>query len=45
MAIYTGWAHRELHLDGWNISDPNFDPPNGCQFSGPTVFAGVRIRL
>ena len=35
----------ELYLNGWNILNSKFEPVNGYQMPGPTVLAGVRVRL
>ena len=44
-ANYTVTPQIELYLNGWNILDSKFEPVNGYQTPGPTVLAGVRIRL
>ena len=35
----------ELYANGWNIFYSKFEPVNGYQIPGPTVLAGVRLRL
>jgi vitamin B12 transporter len=35
----------ELYANGWNIFYSKFEPVNGYQIPGPTVLAGVRVRL
>jgi vitamin B12 transporter len=35
----------ELYASGFNIFDSKFEPVNGFQMPGPTVLAGVRIKL
>ena len=44
-ANYTVTPAVELYLNGWNILYSKFEPVNGYQTPGPTVLAGVRIRL
>lgn len=34
-----------LYLNGWNLFNSKFEPVNGFQMPGPTVLAGVRVRL
>jgi vitamin B12 transporter len=35
----------ELYASGFNIFDSKFEPVNGFQMPGPTVLAGVRMKL
>ena len=35
----------ELYTNGWNIFYSKFEPVNGYQIPGPTVLAGIRVRL
>jgi vitamin B12 transporter len=35
----------ELYANGWNIFYSKFEPVNGYQIPGPTVLAGIRVRL
>lgn len=44
-ASYAVRPNVELYLNGWNILNSKFEPVNGFQAPGPTVLAGVRIRL
>jgi vitamin B12 transporter len=44
-ANYTLTPQVELYLNGSNIFDSRFEPVNGYQTPGPTVLAGVRMRL
>lgn len=44
-ANYTVTPTVELYLNGWNILNSKFEPVNGYQTPGPTVLAGVRVRL
>ena len=46
MAInYTVTPQVELYANGWNILYSKFEPVNGYQTPGPTVLAGIRVRL
>ena len=42
---YTVTPQVELYVNGWNILNSKFEPVNGYQTPGPTVLAGVRVRL
>ena len=42
---YTLTPKVELYANGWNLFYSKFEPVNGYQTPGPTVLAGVRIRL
>jgi vitamin B12 transporter len=42
---YRITPHVEAYLNGWNIFYSKFEPVNNYQMPGPTVLAGVRIRL
>jgi vitamin B12 transporter len=42
---YDVRPHVQLYLNGVNLFYSKFEPVNGYQFPGPTVVAGVRIRL
>jgi vitamin B12 transporter len=42
---YAVTPRVELYVNGFNIFDSKFEPVNGFQMPGPTVLAGVRIRL
>lgn len=44
-ANYTLTPQVELYVNGWNIFDSRFEPVNGFQTPGPTVLAGVRMKL
>jgi vitamin B12 transporter len=44
-ANYTLTPQLELYANGWNIFNSRFEPVNGYQTPGPTVLAGVRIKL
>jgi len=44
-ANYAVTPRVELYVNGFNIFDSKFEPVNGFQMPGPTVLAGVRIRL
>ncbi len=44
-ASYTVTPRIELYANGWNIFDSRFEPVNGFQTPGPTVLAGVRVKL
>ena len=44
-ANYTATPQVELYLNGWNILNSRFEPVNGFQAPGPTVLAGVRVKL
>ena len=44
-ANYTVTPQIELYLNGWNILNSKFEPVNGYQTPGPTVLAGLRMRL
>jgi len=35
----------EFYLNGTNILASRFEPVNGYQTPGPTLLAGVRVRL
>lgn len=42
---YTVNPNLELYVNGFNILDSKYEPVNGYQTPGPTVFAGARIKL
>jgi vitamin B12 transporter len=42
---YAVTPRLELYLDGWNIFYSKFEPVNGYEIPGPTVLAGVRVKL
>jgi vitamin B12 transporter len=42
---YTLTPNLELYVNGWNLLYSKFEPVNGYQTPGPSVLAGVRIRL
>jgi vitamin B12 transporter len=42
---YTLTPNLELYANGWNLLYSKFEPVNGYQTPGPSVLAGVRIRL
>lgn len=42
---YDVAPHVQLYANGTNIFDSRFEPVNGYQTPGPTVIAGVRLRL
>ncbi len=42
---YTVTPRLELYANGWNILYSKFEPVNGYQTPGPTVLAGIRVRL
>lgn len=42
---YTVTPRVELYLNGWNLLYSKFEPVNGYQMPGPTVLAGVRVKL
>ncbi len=44
-ANYTVKPQVELYVNGWNMLYSKFEPVNGYQMPGPTVLAGVRVRL
>jgi vitamin B12 transporter len=44
-ANYTLTPQVELYVNGSNIFDSKFEPVNGFQTPGPTVLAGVRMKL
>ena len=44
-ASYAVNPRTEFYLNGMNILDSKFEPVNGYQTPGPTVLAGVRVRL
>ena len=44
-ASYTVTPQVELYLNGWNLLNSKFEPVNGFQTPGPTVLAGVRVKL
>ena len=44
-ANYNVTTQMELYLNGWNILNSKFEPVNGYQMPGPTVLAGIRVRL
>ncbi|MEA2788875.1 MAG: vitamin transporter, partial [Acetobacteraceae bacterium] len=44
-ASYTLTPNLELYVNGWNLLYSKFEPVNGYQTPGPSVLAGVRIRL
>ena len=44
-ADYTYTPQVEFYLNGLNIFDSRFEPVNGFQTPGPTVLAGVRMKL
>jgi vitamin B12 transporter len=44
-ANYALRPHVELYLNGWNILNSKFEPVNGFQMPGPTVLAGVRVKI
>lgn len=44
-ANYTVTKQVELYVNGWNILNSKFEPVNGYQMPGPTVLAGIRVRL
>jgi vitamin B12 transporter len=42
---YTVTPQIELYANGWNIFYSKFEPVNGYEIPGPTVLAGVRVKL
>ena len=44
-ASYAVNPRAELYLNGTNILASRFEPVNGYQTPGPTLLAGVRVRL
>lgn len=44
-ANYTVTPQVEVYINGTNIFDSRFEPVNGFQTPGPTVLAGVRMKL
>jgi vitamin B12 transporter len=44
-ANYTLTPQVEFYVNGLNILDSRFEPVNGYQTPGPTVLAGVRMKL
>lgn len=44
-ANYTVDPRVELYINGWNILYSKFEPVNGYQMPGPTVLAGVRLKI
>ena len=42
---YTLTPAVEIYANGWNLFYSKFEPVNGYQTPGPTVLAGVRVRL
>ena len=42
---YDATPRLQLYVDGRNIFNSRFEPVNGFQTPGPTVLAGVRVRL
>jgi vitamin B12 transporter len=44
-ANYTLTPQVEFYVNGLNIFDSRFEPVNGFQTPGPTVLAGVRMKL
>jgi len=44
-ATYKVTPQVEVYLNGWNILNSKFEPVNGFQMPGPTVLAGVRLKL
>jgi vitamin B12 transporter len=44
-ASYSLRPDLEFYVNGWNIFYSRFEPVNGYQTPGPTVLAGVRVRL
>jgi vitamin B12 transporter len=44
-ANYTLTPQIELYVNGSNLFDSKFEPVNGFQTPGPTVLAGVRMKL
>jgi vitamin B12 transporter len=42
---YAVMPRVELYVNGWNIFYSKFEPVNGYEMPGPTVLAGVRVRL
>jgi vitamin B12 transporter len=44
-ANHTVTPQVELYINGTNIFDSKFEPVNGFQTPGPTVLAGVRMKL
>jgi vitamin B12 transporter len=44
-ATYTVTPRVELYVNGWNLFYSKFEPVNGYEMPGPTVLAGMRIRI
>lgn len=42
---YTLRPRVELYLNGFNIFYSKYEPANGYQIPGPTVLAGIRVKL
>ena len=42
---YQATPKVELYGNVWNLFDSKFEPVNGYQIPGPTIFAGVRFKL
>jgi vitamin B12 transporter len=42
---YTLTPQLELYANGWNLFYSKFEPVDGYQTPGPSVLAGVRLRL
>ncbi len=44
-ATYQITPKIALYLNGWNLLHSKFEPVNGYQMPGPTVLAGVRVKI
>ena len=42
---YDVTPHVQLYTNGTNILGSKFEPVNGYQIPGPTVVAGIRVRM